>query len=139
MVNKDNFKFLINFVFGIELLEVLKVELEFLNLKLDDFEFIVDKLVIVDKEGKLVIEVKLIFKLIIGIVILDILYLVVKLIEENYNIVDVKKLFDEVLKNLFILESKMDSNIKNIEKWEVNILDGGVFIEEVKKIKEILL
>lgn len=98
-----------------------------------------DKLVIVDKEGKLVIEVKLIFKLILGIVILDILYLVVKLIEENYNIVDVKKLFDEVLKNLFILESKMDSNIKNIEKWEVNILDGGVFIEEVKKIKEILL
>lgn len=98
-----------------------------------------DKLVIVDKEGKLVIEVKLIFKLIIGIVILDILCLVVKLIEENYNIVDVKKLFDEILKNLFILESKMDSNIKNIEKWEVNILDGGVFIEEVKKIKDILL
>lgn len=36
-VNKDNFKFLINFVFGLDLLEVLKIDLEFLNLKLDDF------------------------------------------------------------------------------------------------------
>lgn len=71
--------------------------------------------------------------------VIDILCLVVKLIEDNYNIVDVKKFIEELLKNLFILESKMDSNIKNIEKWEVNIIDGGSFVEEVKKIKDILL
>lgn len=115
-VNKDNFKFLTNFVFGPELLEALKAELELPNLKLDDFEFTVDKLATADKEGKLVIEAKPTSKLISGTVILDIPHLVVKPTEENHNIADAKKLLDEALKNLSILESKMDSNTKNIEK-----------------------
>ncbi|MCE6056257.1 variable surface lipoprotein [Mycoplasmopsis agalactiae] len=135
-VNKDNFKFLTNFVFGTELLEALKAELELPNLKLDDFEFTVDKLATADKEGKLVIEAKPTSKLITGTVILDIPHLVVKPTEENHNIADAKKLLDEALKNLSILESKMDSNTKNIEKWEANTSDGGVFTEEAKKIKE---
>nr|CAC87109.1 truncated P40 protein [Mycoplasmopsis agalactiae] len=57
-VNKDNFKFLTNFVFGSDLLEALKTDLELPNLKLDDFQFTVDKLATADKEGKLVIEAK---------------------------------------------------------------------------------
>ncbi|CAL58939.1 variable surface lipoprotein [Mycoplasmopsis agalactiae] len=135
-VNKDNFKFLTNFVFGSDLLEALKTDLELPNLKLDDFQFTVDKLATADKEGKLVIEAKPTSKLITGTVILDIPRLVVKPTEENHNIADAKKLLDETLKNLSILESKMDSNIKNIEKWEANTSDGGVFTEEAKKIKD---
>lgn len=115
----------------------MKTDLELPNLKLDDFQFTVDKLATADKEGKLVIEAKPTSKLITGTVILDIPRLVVKPTEENHNIADAKKLLDETLKNLSILESKMDSNIKNIEKWEANTSDGGVFTEEAKKIKDI--
>ncbi|SBO45372.1 hypothetical protein MBOVJF4428_00392 [Mycoplasmopsis agalactiae] len=133
---KTILSFLTNFVFGSDLLEALKTDLELPNLKLDDFQFTVDKLATADKEGKLVIEAKPTSKLITGTVILDIPRLVVKPTEENHNIADAKKLLDETLKNLSILESKMDSNIKNIEKWEANTSDGGVFTEEAKKIKD---
>ncbi|MCE6115117.1 variable surface lipoprotein [Mycoplasmopsis agalactiae] len=135
-VNKENFKFLTNFIFSTELLEALKEELELPNLKLDDFEFTVDQLATADKEGKLVIEAKPTSKLITGRVAIDIPRLVAKPTEDNHNIADAKKLIEESLKNLSTLESKMDSNIKNIEKWEANTTDGGSFAEEAKKIKD---
>ncbi|TKA59050.1 hypothetical protein MBOVa_4550 [Mycoplasmopsis bovis 8790] len=125
-VNKDNFKFLTNFLFRTEILEALQKDLSLPNLKYDDFTFTLDKQATNTEIGKVVIEANPDSKLIKGKVILDI-----PKITKNQR--DELGTVKETIEELSFLSDKMDKNITNIDKWETS--NSGMAVHLLMKLK----